>query len=250
MANKVFGPILTNAPDVNYLWRMKKDRPFNAIKIVTQWGLDSGWNSLSRAQICALYPTIIVRTKAGDPSSNHPLPEFKSVYEEVAPWLEINPFAWLNIGNEMNIHEIQEYDIWLYKWHLMNTAKRIRELYPYAKLISPGFIRNEQLVRCVEIFRKGNNENAFDFFDYCGIHIYDHRNLLQPVDTQLTAMRNAFLYVNKPWFIAEFGVNKWEGNDAARIKHYLDFINGIACVGGTYFHICEDRKIYPQYHLV
>lgn len=240
---KLFGPVLTHVNGINSLWELKVREPrINTIKVITGWGLT--WDSRNIARVNSLFPHIIVRTTYGDPSYGRTLPTYNQIREELLPWLDINPFAYVEIGNEPNVADVTE--AWGYKWYLTNAAVMLKLEFPHIQLIAPGMMMKDNAARWHDIFRNGNNENVYDHFDYLGVHVYGFKSMYD--SDQIQYMAQLYKDVALPWLYTEFGIHTYKGID--RMGNYYSFIEDQDCAGGTYFHICEDKKILPEYHLL
>jgi hypothetical protein len=240
-----FGPVLTNAKDIPSLMEYRNAGRFDAIKVITSWGLDTGWNSISRAQLLTLTPNPIVRTSVGDPSNKsvnqYLIPE--EVITEISPWVLYKPDVMIELGNEPNSNN--KVDPWVYRYYLNETIKRIREVFRYARVISPALIVNEYTEQWVDILH-----DVVSTCDYVGIHAYEHHTFdpytILPRTKQLEIM-NAY-YIGAPKILTEFGINVGVKRD--KMLDYRELlINLTDYVGAYFYHYNMRGDIDPQYHI-
>src|SRR5262245_35846915 len=96
MAPRQYGVVLTHVRDMDELRRCIVSGGYDALKVVSEWGIVDGWNLERRQQVLALAPHVIVRTVTGDPSAgNHDpanrLPNPDTVEAELKDWYALKP---------------------------------------------------------------------------------------------------------------------------------------------------------------
>lgn len=256
-----FGPVLTNAVDIKALIAYRNKSNMNSIKVITDWGLDKPWNDVRRGQLLTLTPYPIVRTTAGDPSNkaalNYLIPQ--RVTNELSPWIQFKPDLMVELGNEPNHVSgfglgVGENVIWTYRWHLMESIKRIRTYYPMVHIIAPAFIVNDSMRRWFDICK-----DVFRMCDSLGVHVYEHESFdptfAGPKTEQLKQIHDLYLplcsEINKPLAMTEFGINSPTRSKREKYEEYITFAKSLPSVyaGVNYYHINVKQDIDPQYHI-
>jgi len=255
-----FGPVLTNVKDVQTLIKYRNQSNMSSIKVVTGWGFDRGWSDTTRAQLLCLTPNPIVRTTVGDPSNKDAATYLLSerVTAELSPWVRYKPDLMIELGNEPNHTAFNlgsgEHVIWTYRYHLIESIKRVRTYYPMAHIIAPAFIVNETMARWFAICK-----DAFRMCDSLGVHVYEHESFKPdyqgPKTDQLKQIHNLYLplceEINKPLVMTEFGINSSAKTKQEKYDEYVLFTKQLPSVyiGATYYHYNAREDIDPQYHI-
>jgi hypothetical protein len=253
----MLGVVLTHTDNIaNYISEVKR-RQYSVAKVVTGWGIGKAWDNPSRQKLIYAMPNVIVRTVAGDPSYRAGLmwyPDSTWVTREVEPWYALREDIMIEIGNEPDVRSEQttynEHDVWIYRWHLVETIKLLRKRYPKAKIIGPsprvGTIKEWQ--RWIEIL-----QDPLRDCDYLSAHIYGWHNLaLNWTDTQqYVKLRTVYerLFGLKQVFVTEVGIHDKDQSAQQKIAKYNDFYLKMPYHwrGMTYYHYSEDTMINPEY---
>ncbi|NTV65972.1 MAG: hypothetical protein HGA65_20895, partial [Oscillochloris sp.] len=72
MAARQRGVVLTYVDKLDTLEDCLRLGGYDTVKVVTGWGLASGWNPEARKRVLNMVPNVIVRTVSGDPSYARP----------------------------------------------------------------------------------------------------------------------------------------------------------------------------------
>lgn len=253
------GVIVTNAtlPQIRDCVRLGG---YNTVKVVTGWGLPSGWTDNTRREALSCTKHAIVRTVAGDPSyggnvaHSHTYLYPDKVLSEIAPWLEINPELWIELGNEPNVIDDGKNDapIWVYRWFLNETIQKIRHYWPKARIVSPAPIMeaHRRPSRWFEIMA-----DVIRSCDAVGFHAYEHLSFTRtapPVTNDLALCQRIGmrLFSNQPWFMTEYGINDPQTPDARKGEMYAALwqTNRANYIGATYYHLdTSANPLQPQY---
>jgi hypothetical protein len=152
------------------------------LKVVTGWGLASGWTAATIAAVVALVRslggTLLVRTVHGDPSAGeqYQLPYANQIEAELAPWLAACPDAWVEIGNEWLISPQPTNWAFAYAYHYRVAVAAVRVRWPGVKIIAAAHLLNhpvalgssaDGVVRCLEIAAQ-----AYRACDALALHAY------------------------------------------------------------------------------
>lgn len=262
------GIVLTHVYELEQLEDCVRRGHYDTVKLVTGWGLDSGWQPAAMQRVLSLVPITIVRTVSGDPSYGtpdlraqyqYPLPE--RVQAEIAPWYALRPDILIEIGNEPNIQPRGDDFIWEYTYYLAQTIIRCRTAFPNAQLIAPALILDPVCNprRFLEICHP-----AMEMCDYIGVHVYEYYGFMADQQQHATThhLRDAWdlygqFFGAKDWFITEYGINDIWTAPATKGMRYAQFINQGACTpampanvkGAAYYHLCARCDIHPEYHI-
>ncbi|NJN15559.1 MAG: cellulase family glycosylhydrolase [Oscillochloris sp.] len=284
MAHRQRGVILTYVDTLDTLEDAVRLGHYDAVKVVTGWGLATGWNDESRKRVLSMLPNVIVRTVSGDPSYARPFdplagkprpgavgpnaqyweydfPDPKRCEEEIAPWYAIKPDIMIEIGNEPNVYNQDDDFIWRWSYFLEQTIKHLRVVFPNAKLISPGFMMDPsgKMARFYEIAQQ-----QIRLCDYIGMHFYEYY-AFKPDQAPATKgeLRDAVqlhqqYFADKPWYITEYGIHNTDqvskGEKGARYARLIHGSDGwptlpANVVGAVYYHLQMKGDIHPEYHI-
>jgi hypothetical protein len=284
MANRQRGVVLTYVDSLDTLEDCLHLGGYDAVKVVTGWGLASGWNPDARKRVLNMVPNVIVRTVSGDPSYARPydplaggprpgakgkdaqywdydFPNPQRCEEEIREWYSIRPDILVEIGNEPNVFNQDDDFIWRWAYFLEQTIKHCKEVFPQAKFISPGFMMDARgnMRRFYEIAQQ-----QLRLFDYIGVHFYEYY-AFKPDQAPATKgeLRDAMdlhqqFFADKPWYITEYGINDTQqvpmpekGARYARLVHAGDgwpiLPNNV--VGAVYYHLAMKGDLHPEYHI-
>lgn len=261
---EIHGPILTQASSLAPVAACIKRGGYTALKVITGWGLPSGWTRQAMTQAAQMVPHLIVRTVAGDPSYNggkQRFPYFQAVAQEIAPWYTVRPQLYIEIGNEPNLFGWDEDGCWAYRWYLEQTIRVCRETFPQAKLIAPALLLEERCRprRWLELC-----SDVMWACDAIGVHAYEHDAWLASEQRhgttgQMELLRRLYgqFFPKHSWLLTEYGIN--DPATAPRVKgqRYAALAYRKASTpslppqvkGALYYHFCEDKSLDPQYHI-
>lgn len=257
------GPVLTHAR-LDDLYAMTQIGKLDCIKVVTAWGLVEGWNSTTRARVCAATDHTIVRTAVGDPASGRSVfLHTEEVVQEIAPWYAIKPHIWIELGNEPNVRSLSESEIHGWAWHLDRTITEIRKQMPYARIISPAMLMTSHGVRTTyrEALWLEIAAAAIRRCDAVGVHVYEYDSLVVNYPGPRTRQADDALalhlkyFADKPWVLSEYGINNPKIPTAQKIREYIEWTRQYArgnVIGATFFHVnygAAQDKNYPEYHI-
>lgn len=255
------GPILTHVPTIGILDTCMRTGGYDAVKVVTGWGLPNGWDEVSRRRVCS-YPHVVVRTVLGDPSYDSGNPaywflETHRVLAEVAPWLAIRPNLMIELGNEPNVIDTgADILIWRYRYYLHETITLLRNRYPQAKLISPAPI--------MDVARRPDRwfaimADAIRRCDYVGLHAYEHTNWMGNApstgDLGRCIAQAQAIAADRPWLLTEYGINDPLLNATTKGTRYAQLRMGVSkpvlpanIQGAFYYHLdLHTPPLQPQY---
>ena len=188
---------------------------YDAVKVVSGWGISGGWSNARRAELAALVPNLIVRTVTGDPSAGghdpaNRIPDPDRTEQELAPWYATRPDLLFEIGNEPNIddHPSDEF-ITEYCAGLARCIERARARFPQAQLIAPGLI-----VGPAKGFERFNElgHAIFRRCDLIGLHAYEFFGFNHEGPASTNQLQTALAvarqyYADMPWYLTEYGIN-------------------------------------------
>lgn len=250
-----YGPVLTNVQSMARLFEYRTQLRFDSIKVITSWGLDSGWNDTTRAQILTLTPNPVVRTTYGDPSNKgkiaYAMPYAQNVVEEIEPWIRFKPDLIVEVGNEPNIGIMPTQFIWEYRYHLSEAIKLLRAKFPMVRIIAPGFIVNKTMKEWLSIVG-----DVFATADYIGVHAYEHVTYTDsttlPKTNHLQEKTDLLAYLKKPLILTEFGINATSHNgkpitNKMKQQEYRDLVNVLRAVNTNPQAIVEQEMFRPRY---
>lgn len=221
------GTVLTSAPDVARVQASVQAGGYDTLKVVTAWGLARPWDDITRAQVCNLTPTTVVRTHAGDPSAGKPFPHVEEVLAEVAPWLAVKPNCLVEIGNEPN--SSPAVDTYGYRWHLNNTLQQLRDRYPGVQVIAPALVLGPTsradvwLDTCADVFAQ---------CDLVGVHLYEFYGFSgdRPASTGQFAQAQALYGARFPrqaWALTEYGIHDPATPGSVKGQRYAQFVRAL-----------------------
>lgn len=278
------GVILTYVDTLDTLEDCLRLGGYDAVKVVTGWGLSSGWNPETRRRALGMVPNVIVRTVSGDPSYARPFdplagkprpgakgpnaqywdydfPDPKRCEQEIAEWYAIRPDILVEIGNEPNVYNQDDDFIWRWAYNLEQTIKHCKAVFPRAKFISPGFMMDPSgnMRRFYEIAAQ-----QLRLFDYIGVHFYEYY-AFKPDQAPATKgeLRDAIqlhqqFFPDKPWYVTEYGIHNTDqvprhekGARYARLLHAGEGWPTLPdnVVGAVYYHLQMKGDIHPEYHI-
>jgi D-sedoheptulose 7-phosphate isomerase len=275
--------ILTYVETLDQLEECIKAGEYDAVKVVTGWGLASGWNAETRARVLKMVPNVIVRTVSGDPSYARPFdpisgprpgaigphaqywdydfPDPNKVEQEIAEWYSIRPDIMIEIGNEPNVYNQDDDFIWRWNYFLDQSIQRCRERFPQAKLISPGFMMDPRgkITRFYEIAQQ-----TLAKCDYIGVHFYEYY-AFKPDQGPATKgeLRDAIelhqrFFANKLWYVTEYGIHDTKqtaqaekGRRYAALLHADEGYPALPpnVAGAVYYHLAFKGDLHPEYHI-
>jgi D-sedoheptulose 7-phosphate isomerase len=277
------GVILTYVETLDQLEECVRAGDYNAVKVVTGWGLASGWSPEARARVLKMVPNVIVRTVSGDPSYARPFdsisgarpgaigpnaqywdydfPDPNTVEQEIGEWYGIRPNIMIEIGNEPNVYNQDDDFIWRWNYFLDQAIQRCRERFPQAKLISPGFMMDPRgkIARFYEIAHQ-----TIAKCDYIGVHFYEYY-AFKPDQGPVTKgeLRDAValhqrFFNHKQWYVTEYGINdstqtaqSEKGRRYAALVHAGEGFPALPpnVVGAVYYHLACKGDLHPEYHI-
>lgn len=242
----MFGYVLTGAHTFEEVYKVTKILKADTLKVVTAWGLN--WNDKvegdRRALICSLTPNTVIRTKAGDPSSNGTLhPVADEVIAEIIPWYAVKRDIIIEIGNEPNTYSSEPEYIYIYRWYLAETIQRLRTFFPHAQIISTALQPTKNVKRWYEIFN-APDLNIYTKVDYIGVHAYEHTSFLHPQTGDISRMQSIFQKYTEKLFWTELGIN---GANPKKIEEYrqISLHNPV-----TYYHYNSFMDVDANYHVI
>nr|WP_044200480.1 hypothetical protein [Oscillochloris trichoides] len=284
MAARQRGVVLTYVDKLETLEDCIRIGEYDTVKVVTGWGLASGWNPEARKRVLNMVPNVIVRTVSGDPSyarpfdplSGKPRPGAKGpnaqywdydfpkpdlCEREIQEWYSIRPDIMVEIGNEPNVFNQDDEFIWAWAYWLEQSIKHCKKVFPQATFISPGFMMDKSgnMRRFYEIANQ-----QIRLFDMIGVHFYEYY-AFAPDGAPATKgeLRDAIelhkqFFPEKPWYITEYGIN-----DTKQVpKHekgirYAKLVHGGEgwpplpdnVVGAVYYHLAMKGDLHPEYHI-
>lgn len=138
------GPILTFVPSIPALRQACALMRADTLKVVTTHGLDGGWDAATIGEVMALFPRVVVRFRAGDPSygdGRWGLPDPQQALDEGAAWYRAAPERVVfEIGNEPRQpapgRAAPALDA--YVRGLDETITACRTMFPRARLLAPA----------------------------------------------------------------------------------------------------------------
>jgi len=234
----------------------------NTAKVVTGWGVSSGWTSAARTKLLSSCQNVILRTVAGDPSYANrarALPEKNLIEQELQLWLTTPRTAklWIEVGNEPNISAYNQDYTYAYRWHLDNTLNWLRQAAPNVNVIAPAFLlgkphgQKQFLSVCADVFEK---------YDAIAVHMYEHDSFVKTEQKHgTTGQYEEFLQLyakfNKPIIISEIGINDPDTAQTIKGRRYKALVTRKVkpvlpknVVGMIVYHFCAAEDIDPQYH--
>jgi hypothetical protein len=277
MSPRQHGIVLTYVDNLDQLDDCMRQGGYDTVKVVTNWGLPTGWSRADKERVLR-YPHVIVRTTAGDPSYGQQggstpgtlaMPFANQIHDEIAEWYSIRDSIYIEIGNEPNVYNPDDDFIWQYRAHLDAAIHLCRQDFPKAQLIAPGLI----LAR--KILDRDHDPGHFldiasDVMSQCdliGVHIYEHfgfraEQQQQPPFTTGHLREALRIYPphfgNKPWYITEYGINDTnkvpmheKGRRYAGLVHLNESTPSLPgnVVGAVYYHLDTKGDNQPQYHI-
>jgi hypothetical protein len=259
------GVVLTYVEHLDQLEDCVRRGGYDAIKVVTGWGVEGGWTPENKARVLNMVPNVIVRTVAGDPSSSRPeddvindFPHPEMVEREIAEWYHIKPSIYIEIGNEPNINDPDDAFIWQWRYYLSASIEHCRRKFPRAKLISGGLIMRNARRFC---------EIAHDVMrdcDYIGVHAYEYygfhasQQIAATNDLQQAVALHTEFFADKLWYLTEYGINdvsvvtmQEKGYRYAGMIHFNESHPQLPANvrGAVYYHLGVKGDLHPEYHI-
>lgn len=263
----IHGVILTQCNTLDNIAASIQRGGYNALKVVTGWGYE--WSKANIQRVAWLTPNLIIRTVAGDPSYNngsHSYPEVNRILAEISTWHLIRSDIYVEIGNEPNVRTNWKIDdapegfVWEYRWHLLNTIKHVRAVFPRVRIIAPAALLepSKKPDRWLELMA-----DAMKQCDFIGVHAYEYDAFLaserrKGSTGQLQMLRDLHLrhFADKDWLLTEYGINDPPLSAATKGKRYAALLKGKGSpalpkqvVGGLMFHYCDMTDNYPEYRV-
>lgn len=255
------GLILTSAPSADPLgWLRAQLRAAGSptLKVVPAWGWPGGWSAEAIRQVAALAP-LVVRTSWGDPSyrghndANSRYPLANRVLAELAPWLDVAPESWVELGNEP-LHQDEPTDepAHIYAWHLGEAITAIRERWPRARLIAPAHIRNHP----IRLGAHADGQAQWDRIcgpqlrrcDALGLHAYSVPQAVAGL-SQLRSLVSGSM----PIWLTEFALNE-QLAPAERGRRYRAVLADLPVAAALIYHLdtqggTDPAHFRPEYRL-
>lgn len=257
------GFILSIAPSLAAVDDAIRRGGYNALKVITGWGLVGGWTPTSILQATRLVPTLIVRTRTGDPGidgrfgGDFTFVDQHRVVQEIAPWYAARPDIWIELGNEPNVFPVTDKQMYDYAYFLGTAIQRCRQEFPRAKLIAPAMSLGTKLAnapRFLQICR-----SAMLQADAVALHAYEYSTFDGPVSGRTGQLELALklageLFADKQWLLTEYGINEPKLSAAAKGAAYAKLLHQrqlpTQLVGATYYHLAIAQKVdHPEYHI-
>lgn len=243
----IHGIVLTSAPSITYVRNVLQAGGYNAIKVVTGWGMPVAWNRVTMMALGVVAPNIIVRTVQGDGVNKemgkpkHPYLHWERVLAELTPWYHAIP-QHVNLMFELG-NEPEQADIFGYAWHLERSIDAIRRTLPRAKIISPALSPSN--AHQLRIWAANERwRSVVSTCDYIGVHQYAFFNLITD-DTRQFQLLDENIQNTKPWIVTEMGIND-PGTPALqkvqRYAAYTDHLHRIGAVGAFDYHLCTQPR--------
>jgi len=254
------GLVLTNAPSLAVVGDALSRGGYNVLKVVSGWGLPGGWTRETIQQAVRIAPTVIVRTRTGDPSldkrfgGDFAFVDQHRVEAELYPWYRERPDLWIELGNEPNAYPLTVRQMHEYAYFLSRSVERCRVIFPEALLMAPAMIIDrpnaEQFMAiCRPIFNQ---------CDAIALHAYEWETFAGPVAGRKGELEQAFaiagrLFPQKRWFLSEYGIHGPQLTPAVKGARYAQLLHRRPLpeqlLGASYYHLCIDGKIQPEYHI-
>jgi len=250
----MIGPVLTSARSIDSF--LSNTRAYPLVKVVDAWGMiDRAWNDADRKQLLA-QKTVILRTSDGDPSYKSALwyPDPNAIEAKVKPWITVNPYLYIEIGNEPDVlyDELgeNEHFIWVYRYFLNETVSMFRRNYPNVKLIAPCPRVNAHATwyRWIEIM-----QDVLLRCDYLSAHVYGwHRLALDETDTQQYIQQKRLydqIFRNKPVMVTECGIHDVMMNAHRKLIEYTNFQKALPdhWKHVLFYHYDEVKAFHKEY---
>jgi hypothetical protein len=252
----MYGVLLTNTDLLSsYIARLKRHN-FTLAKIVTDWGLGREWRHGDIQTLVNNIPNVIVRTALnGDPSYYksrwylEPSDTLKELELVLSAGVKL-----IELGNEPDVvwdnTECSEQDIWVYRYFLLQTIKKMRENYPHVKVIapSPRIGKYHNWYRWVEIMHEPLRQ-----CDYLSAHIYGYHNLFtdnrDKADFYNIKLLYDRLFPRKQVIITECGIHDATQSAAEKIAKYNKFYLELPehWKGMAIYHYNKLKDIDPEY---
>lgn len=246
-AKLAHGIVLTNTRSIAILSTDLATGHYTALKVVTAWGLPSAWTQSDRQLVAKLPQTLIVRTHAGDPSSNKPFLHPEEVVSEIEPWYATRSDLWIELGNEPNSAALDPFDC---RYYLGLAIAACREHFPKARLIAPALVLDRGdpqhwLAVCGDLYRQ---------CEAIGVHIYAFTSLANDDTGQQALASKLYSQFSQPLALTEYGINDGQMGKAAKGSAYARFVQNLSprYALATAYHI--DQAAVPgtndaYYHL-
>jgi hypothetical protein len=255
------GIVLTHAYTTDQVADALRWGGYTALKVITGWGLEDGWNLTTRKAIAAITPSLVVRSVAGDPSyadGGATFPIASELIAEFQPWYAVRQDCWLEIGNEPNMSD-RDSAIWDYRYWLSLAIPELRKAFPLARLIAPGLRIDPDtgtfrrwLTVCADVFAQ---------CDAVAVHLYEYDAFLSAEQThgsthQAQAIAAAYPVAlpKTPLIVTEYGIDRaieepLKGRRyAALVRHRASTPPLPSTVQGYLaYHLCAKEDVNPEY---
>jgi hypothetical protein len=252
------GVVLTNVKTLDQLDDCVRRGGYDTVKVVSEWGVDGGWNRVNKATVLKMVPNVIVRTVTGDPSINlQGRKDFHYVdpnrlRAEISDWYSIRQDITIELGNEPNVIKMSITEIYEWVYNLKRSIDVARNYFPQARLIAPAMMLDRPDAE--DFLRLG--QKTMSLCDSIGFHCYEYfgwePGLAAYTNTYREGVRLYSKYfLDKPWYITEFGINDKKTPPEQKGARYADFMRWLHpnVIGAVYYHLNIDKTIQPEYHI-
>lgn len=250
------GGVVTQAYSIDQIIDMQKRGKHTAVKIVTGWGVQGGWNDATRRAVLASVPFVIVRSVAGDPSFDNGsarLPEAHRLIAEFAPWYALRRDVVFEVGNEPNIGKWagdEEY-MWAYRLHLSAAIDELRRAFPGAKFCAAApildrvYAPERWLDVCADAMRR---------YNYVGVHAYELYSFTRTNVPRTNQLADGIRWYGArfpqvPWLLTEYGINDRATSAHHKGEAYARLVKSLPAQfkAATYYHLCLKQDVHPEY---
>lgn len=230
------GLILTHSSSLDQVEDVMSTGRFPVLKVVSAWGLPTGWTAESIARACALSCETILRTVEGDPRSGHPYPHAELIPAEIDPWYHNRRTRLLiELGNEPNADP--SVDPAGYAWQLERCIAACRARYPKARIIAPALSLNDE-APAARWMQSPQFIAACLKCDLIGVHAYAHYDF---DDTGQLARARRLLapLAGMPWFLSEYGIHDPGTPETTKGQRYAALVKTLSApyTGCTIYHM-------------
>lgn len=227
------GFVLTSADSLDQVEAKMIAGRYTTLKVITSWGLTSGWTDTTRARAAALGSKTIVRTRIGDPSSGKPFPHVEELPGEIDPWYQYRRSQLvIELTNEGNSDPT--IDPAGFAFHMDACVTEIRRRYPLAKIIAGGLLLSDPNVD--QWLKSPEYRAVIQRCDYIGIHVYAFVHF---DDTgQLAKAEQLYSSFTLPRAMTEYGINDKNTSDPVKGQRYAEFVQSLppSYEIATYYH--------------
>lgn len=234
------GVILTHTNNLDTFVDALNDNQLGILKIVTGW---PQWNEAMIRKVADV-PRLIVRTKTGDGLQI----DADTALAELAPFYKVRQDLLIEVGNEPNKVYATNDQIYEYRWHCVQIARRVLLTMPRARLIMPALIDNADMDRWYDILG-----DLVMSYNYIGLHVYEWSNFTPAGTDQLkrglaAAERLRQKYGAKPSMITELGIHDVKLSPLSKARRYRAVMNTLpGNVAGTcVYHMCDQPSDQDQ----